>query len=93
MSADYTLPFFVLIGDADRNRTVNALDFNVLATNYGMSGQLTLQQGDFNFDGIVDSLDFTALAVDFNQTLPSPAPAAGNLFGASPVNLAEDVLA
>src|SRR5205085_6313937 len=37
MAANYPLAFFVLIGDANRDRAVNALDFNVLATHYGAS--------------------------------------------------------
>ena len=90
--------FFVLVGDANRDRAVNALDFNVLATHYGTSGATTLDQGDFNFDGHVDSLDFDALAAGFGTRLPSPAPAnvasfvRPDLFAVHPLNLAEEVL-
>ena len=69
MSADYTLPLFVLVGDADRDRAVNALDFNVLATHYGASGATMLNDGDFNFDGHVDSLDFNLLANGFGTQI------------------------
>jgi hypothetical protein len=98
MSTNYTLPFYVLVGDADRDRAVNALDFNVLATNYGASGATTLDQGDFNFDGHVDSLDFNALAAGFGTRLPSPAPAnvasfiRPDLFATDSLNLVEEVL-
>src|SRR5262249_27157520 len=59
MTSDYTLPFYILVGDANRDRAVNALDFNLLASHFGASGSTTLADGDFNFDGAVDSLDFT----------------------------------
>ncbi len=38
MPLSYSLPFFSLPGDANHDRTVNLLDLNALATNYGKSG-------------------------------------------------------
>jgi autotransporter-associated beta strand protein len=61
-------------GDANLDGTVNALDFNALATNFA-SGSAQWIQGDFNYDGTVNSLDFNALAGNFGQSLPLPAPA------------------
>jgi len=49
-SAPFTQDFFFQMSDANHDRTVNALDFNVLAANFGKTGR-TFSQGDFNFDG------------------------------------------
>ncbi len=51
---------------------MNALDFNALATNFGAAGK-TWTQGDFNSDGITNTLDFDLLAKNFDQSLPGPA--------------------
>jgi hypothetical protein len=72
MAANYNLDFFVLSADANRDRVVNALDFNALATNFGAAGQ-TFSSGDFNYDGQVNSLDFNALAMRFGQPFPAGA--------------------
>jgi Dockerin type I domain len=57
------------LGDANGDYTVNALDFNILATNFGRSGA-TWSQGDFNNDGIVNTADFSLLAANFGTTAP-----------------------
>jgi len=44
-------------GDANLDRRINALDFNEVATNYGSAGGWA--NGDFNGDGVVNSLDST----------------------------------
>jgi subtilisin-like proprotein convertase family protein len=64
---EYT--FFVKAGDATRDGTVNGLDFNILAANFGQSPR-TFSQGDFNYDGIVNGLDFNILAAAFGTSLP-----------------------
>jgi hypothetical protein len=58
-------------GDANLDGTVNALDFNMLATNYG-TGQYWFQ-GDFNDDGVVGSGDFALLAANYGQVMPTSA--------------------
>jgi hypothetical protein len=68
MAADYDLNFFFLAGDANRDRTVNLLDFNTLASNFGQPNR-TFSQGDFNYDGAVNLLDFNILASHFGQSL------------------------
>lgn len=73
MVTDHAFDFFVLGGDANRDRTVNLADFNVLAANFGLSGAL-FSQGDFNYDGSVNLADFNILAAHFGQSL---APNAG----------------
>ena len=50
--------FFFLMGDANHDRSVNASDFALLAANYGQSGK-TFSQGDFNYDGTVNSATST----------------------------------
>jgi hypothetical protein len=44
--------------------TVDTLDFNVLASNFGQSGK-NFTDGDFNYDQVVDTLDFNLLASNF----------------------------
>ena len=61
---------YTLLGDANLDGTVNALDFNALANNYGTGGK-TWADGDFNYsaDGTVDSNDFALLAANFNNNV------------------------
>src|SRR5262249_15320371 len=63
---------FTSFGDANLDGTVDTLDFNSFAANFGRSGKFWTQ-GDFNYDGIVDTLDFNALATTFRRSV---APAA-----------------
>ena len=65
--------FFFQMADANHDRSVNALDFNVLASNFGLPSA-TFSQGNFNYTGGVDTLDFTLLAAAFGANL-APAPA------------------
>jgi fibronectin-binding autotransporter adhesin len=68
-------------GDANIDGKVNAIDFNILATNFGASSK-HWQDGDYNYDGVVNSSDFSALAQNFNQSLaasPALEPALGAL--------------
>jgi hypothetical protein len=75
------IDFFVLAGDANHDRTVDTLDFNALAANFGGTNK-TFSQADFNYDGVVDTLDFNTLAAQFGKSLvaaaiaPAAAPAA-----------------
>jgi autotransporter-associated beta strand protein len=72
---------YTLLGDANLDGTVNALDFNALASNYGASGSGVWTGGDFDYNTIVDTTDFNALAQNFNQVLPSSAGALGASLG------------
>ena len=65
-----------LPGDATGDGKTNALDFNVLATNFGKYGR-GFATGDFNIDGLVNTSDFTLLASKFNQSLAAPLPGGG----------------
>ncbi len=94
-TAPATLDFFVLAGDATRDRTVNFDDLLLLAANYNQSGKL-FTQGDFNNDGTVNFDDLLMLAARYNTTLPAASPAASvaptGLVSASPPAPAEDDL-
>jgi hypothetical protein len=70
LPADANFSFFFLNGDANRDRIVNSDDFNILATNFGLSGK-TFSQGNFNYDpaGLVNSDDFNILATNFGIAL------------------------
>ncbi len=61
-------------GDANFDGVVNALDFNAVATNFGVSSDSVWTQGDFNYDGVVDTSDFIALSQNFGTTVAAPTP-------------------
>lgn len=64
--------FFVLAGDANRDRTVSLGDFLVLRRHFGQSGRV-FSEGDFNYDGVVSLADFLILRGNFGQSVqPSP---------------------
>lgn len=71
LPANFVSNFFVLAGDADHNASVNLLDFNVLASNFGASGQI-FSDGDFDYNGVVNLGDFNLLASRFGATLDAP---------------------
>jgi hypothetical protein len=52
-------------GDANADGKVNALDFNAIATNFGIKGA-TWRQGNFNQDVVVNTADFDIFAANFN---------------------------
>jgi uncharacterized delta-60 repeat protein len=72
MPADSLLKFFVLAGDANRDRAVNIADLGVLATNWQQSPR-TFSEGDFNYDGKVDIADLGILATHWQVSLPDNA--------------------
>lgn len=85
LAADINFTFFVLAGDANRDRRVDNSDFAILAGRFNQPG--TFADGDFDYSGTVGLADFSILASKFNATLPSsrPAPAAAlGLAKASP---------
>ncbi|HEY7087371.1 MAG TPA: dockerin type I domain-containing protein, partial [Tepidisphaeraceae bacterium] len=77
MSADYTKPFFVLAGDANRDRVVNSTDLGILSVNWNQSPR-DWTQGDFNDDGVVNVDDLDILSRNWQQSvaeLPTLSPA------------------
>ena len=67
------LDFFVLAGDANRDRTVGFNDLVIVAQHYNQTGGGTFSTGDFNYDGNVGFADLVILAQRYNVTLPAPA--------------------
>jgi autotransporter-associated beta strand protein len=55
-------------GDADLNGKVNTIDFNALAGGFGSAGHWTA--GNFNYDLIVDSVDFNLLVSNYGKNAP-----------------------
>ena len=82
LAKDYTTSFFAMAGDATHDRRVNALDFNAIASNYGRSGA-TFSQGDFDYNGRVDSADFATLAARFDTSLPTGAATTSSVVAAT----------
>jgi len=75
-AADFSYSFFVLGGDADRNRRVDFNDLVKLAQNYNTVGSKTWSDGDFNGDRTVDFKDLVILAQRYNTSLGAPGAAA-----------------
>ena len=72
LASNETVEFFILAGDANRDRRVNLADFNILAANFGQSPR-TFSQGDFTYDGGVNLADFNVLASRFGGVAASGA--------------------
>jgi hypothetical protein len=73
--AGNTLDFYVLAGDANRDRKVNFQDLVILAQNYNTTGK-TFGQGNFNYDagGVVNFADLVLFAQRYNTELAPPPP-------------------
>ncbi len=76
---DHTFEFFFMQADANRDRRVNLLDFDIIAANFGQLGT-TFGQGNFNYDNITNLADFDILAARFGNVL------AGDGLNSSPLN-------
>ena len=72
---DAVLDFFILAGDANRDRVVDLQDFVLLRNGFGRAGSL-FSTGDFNYDGTVNLDDFVILRNSFGNELEEP----GSLF-------------
>jgi hypothetical protein len=70
----YTINFFQLAADANLDRVVDHLDFQILRENFGHPG--SPEQGDFTADALVDFRDFQILERHYANSLPEPQPAA-----------------
>lgn len=73
MAASTPFDFFVLGGDANRDRMVDVRDLVMLSSNwYGTSK--TFSEADFNYDGVVNQLDLTILAQKWQARVEPPPP-------------------
>jgi hypothetical protein len=68
LASPYTLDFFILAGDANRDRVVDSRDFNILAANFGQPGKL-FSEGNLNRTGLIDSMDFDLLVSRYGTRL------------------------
>jgi parallel beta-helix repeat protein len=75
LSSNILCNFFVLGGDANRDRKVDINDLAILAMNWQSSGRI-FSQGDFNYDGKVDAADLGILSSHWQQALPPPPASA-----------------
>jgi hypothetical protein len=66
--SDYTMNFFVLSGDVNRDRVVSFDDLLVIAQNYGKN-QKSWSTGDVNYDQKVDFSDLLILAQKYGSTM------------------------
>lgn len=64
---------FTRFGDATLDGTVNSDDFNLLATNFGLTSKFW-RDGDFNYNGTVNSDDFNLLAGNFGLSASAGGP-------------------
>jgi hypothetical protein len=63
-----------ILGDANRDGTVDALDYLALKAGMGITSGAMWTQGDFDADGDVDIADLLVLEANFGRSVP-PAPA------------------
>jgi hypothetical protein len=77
-----TIPFYVLRGDLDGNRSVDFSDLLILAQNYGKLG-LTFSQGNVNYDsyGRVNFDDLLIFAQQYRKSLAPALTIASNVAG------------
>jgi hypothetical protein len=61
------VPEVFLLGDANKDGTVNVADLTLLLNNYNKTGQ-TWADGDFDGDGITNVADLTILLNNYNRT-------------------------
>jgi glucose/arabinose dehydrogenase len=75
LAAAVSLPFFVLGGDANRDRMVDFADLVILAQNYNLAGK-TFSQGNFDYspDGLVEFQDLVILSQKYNTSVLAAAP-------------------
>jgi hypothetical protein len=85
LATDQALDFFVLAGDADRDRDVDVNDLGILSSNWQQSPR-TFSQGDFDFSGTVDVNDLGILASRWQQTLAAPSAMPGQRPSRRPID-------
>jgi hypothetical protein len=68
-----TADFFVWTADANHDRSVDTVDFNIMAAHWGATNA-KFSQGDFSYDSTVDTTDSNFLGSNYGNTLPAPDP-------------------
>ena len=66
-----TADFFVLQGDANRDRRVDTADLAIMQANFGRTNT-GHSKGDFNYDGVVDAKDESVWNLQNGRVLPTP---------------------
>ena len=61
----------LVAGDANLDRTTNALDYVRVSNNYGVGS--TWAEGDVNGDGAVNALDYVEISNNYGSNAPEPA--------------------
>lgn len=79
VQANADLAFFVLAGDANRDRVVDFNDLLVLAGNYNRFSGMSWMEGDFTRDSRVDFDDLLVLAGAYGNRLNTTAMLSGSL--------------
>jgi hypothetical protein len=72
LASSFSFDFFVLAGDADRDRSISVSDLGILASHWQQPAA-TFSQGDFDYSGVVDVGDLGILASRWQQGLPEPS--------------------
>ncbi len=90
IGANDTLLRYTRDGDADLSGSVNLVDFNRVAANFGQSNRVWVD-GDSNYDGLVNLADFNALAGNFGQFAAPDSEFLIDLNADDPRRVSEDV--
>jgi hypothetical protein len=67
LETDHVFDFFVLAGDANRDRRVDSGDLDILVANWQQSSR-TFSLGDFDLNGVVDVADLGILASNWQKS-------------------------
>ncbi len=81
--------FFVLGGDANRDKTVNDADYAIWNANQNKR-YLKFSAGDYNFNGVVGFDDYTIMATNFSKTLGPIGSINGTVYNDSNSNGTKD---
>ena len=73
---------YTLYGDTGLTGTVGFTDFMRMTQHFTQNSGATWDEGDFNYDGSINSADFNLLKPNYGQTLQAPAPAMTPIFAA-----------
>lgn len=83
LAAEHKWELFVLAADANRDPEVNTEDLNLLARDF-RGCRTVFSQGDFNYSGRVDSIDFGILVTQYGKQLAATTvamPSSKRIFG------------